>query len=171
MDLPKDFQLHNCVHSNLQPRLAAYRMNPTFCLAFPVIVCRMPIIGASFGRFFDISSFAQSRLTSPPSGHITVSLWSDFSVKLTDQPYSDSRSWIKLRQNIINQCHTSQDSFYKWTKISSLEIDFFGLKMLVKSGLDFFILKFTEPLQRYLLTCQANSAFLGRFFCTGQQQL
>ena len=57
------------------------------------------------------------------------------------------------------------------TKISSLEIDIFGLKMMVKSGLEFFILKFTEPLQRYLLTCQANSAFLGRFFCTGQQQL
>ena len=37
--------------------------------------------------------------------------------------------------------------------------------------LDFFILKFTKPLQRYLLTCQANSALLGRFFCTGQQQL
>ena len=67
--------------------------------------------------------------------------------------------------------HTSQDSFYKWTKISSLEIDIFGLKMMLKSGLEFFILKFTEPLQRYLLTCQANSTFLGRFFCTGQQQL
>ena len=25
-------------------------------------------------------------------------------------------------------------------------------------------MKFTEPLQIYLLTCQANSAFLGRFF-------
>ena len=37
--------------------------------------------------------------------------------------------------------------------------------------LEFFILKFTEPLQRYLLTCLANSAFLGRFFYTGQQQL
>ena len=41
---------------------------------------------------------------------------------------------------------------------------------LVKSGLEF-ILKFTEPLQRYLLACQANSALLGRFFGTGQQQL
>ena len=79
----KNFKLHNCDNSNLQPRLAAYRMNPTFCLALPVIVCRMPIIGASFGRFFDISSFAQSRLTSPPSGHIMVSLWLDFSIKLT----------------------------------------------------------------------------------------
>ena len=44
--------------------------------------------------------------------------------------------------------------------------------MIVKSGLEFFISKFYQPLQSYLLTCQANSAFLGRFFfCTGQQQL
>ena len=42
---------------------------------------------------------------------------------------------------------------------------------MVKSGLDFFILKLKEPLQRYLLTCQANSVVLDRFFCTGQQQL
>ena len=44
------------------------------------------------------------------------------------------------------------------------------LKMMVKSGLEFFILKFNEPLQRYLdylLTCHANSAFLGRFFSEG----
>jgi hypothetical protein len=39
----------------------------------------------------------------------------------------------------------------------------FGLKMIVKSGPEFFILKLNEPLQRYLLTCQANSAFHGRF--------
>ena len=30
-----------------------------------------------------------------------------------------------------------------------------------------FILKFTKPPQRYLLTCRANSAFLGRFFALG----
>jgi hypothetical protein len=36
--------------------------------------------------------------------------------------------------------------------------------MMVKSGLEYFILKFSEPLQKYLLTCQDNSAFLGRFF-------
>ena len=34
---------------------------------------------------------------------------------------------------------------------------------MVKSGLEF-ILKFTETLQRYLLSCQANSAILGRYF-------
>ena len=42
---------------------------------------------------------------------------------------------------------------------------------MVKSGLENFFLKFNGGLQRYLLTCQANSAFLGRLFCTGQQQL
>ena len=47
----------------------------------------------------------------------------------------------------------------------------FGLKLMVKSGVEKIILKFNGGLQRYLLTCQANSAFLGRFFCTGQQQL
>ena len=38
---------------------------------------------------------------------------------------------------------------------------------MLKSGLKF-ILKFTEPLQRYLLTCQANSALMGRFFGTAR---
>ena len=36
--------------------------------------------------------------------------------------------------------------------------------MMMKNDLEFFILKFTKPLQRYLLTSQANSALLGRFF-------
>ena len=40
----------------------------------------------------------------------------------------------------------------------------FWLKMMMKSGLEKNILKFHGGLQRYLLTCQANSAFLGRFF-------
>ena len=47
----------------------------------------------------------------------------------------------------------------------------FWLKMMVKSGLEKNILKFNGGLQSYLLTYQANSTFLGRFFCTGQQQL
>ena len=67
----------------------------------------------------------------------------------------------------IYAVHTSQNFFNKWAKISSLEITIFDLKMMVKSGLEFFILKFTEPLQRYLLTCLANSAFLGRFCALG----
>ena len=67
--------------------------------------------------------------------------------------------------------HTTQNSQNKWTKISDLETNIFELKVGVKSGIEFFILKFYQPLQRYLLTCQANSALLGRSFCTGQQQL
>ena len=51
-----------------------------------------------------------------------------------------------------------------------MKLPFLSLKMMVKSGLEF-ILKLTEPLQRYLLSCHANSAILGRYFCTGQQQL
>ena len=51
-----------------------------------------------------------------------------------------------------------------------MKLSFLSLKMMLKSGLEF-ILKLTEPLQRYLLSCQANSANLGRYFCTGQQQL
>jgi hypothetical protein len=51
-----------------------------------------------------------------------------------------------------------------------LKITFLALKMMPESGLEF-IQKFTELLQRYLLTCQANSALIGRFFATGQQQL
>ena len=51
-----------------------------------------------------------------------------------------------------------------------MKLSFLSLKMMVKSDLEF-ILKLTEPLQRYLLSCQANSANLGRYFCTGQQQL
>ena len=35
---------------------------------------------------------------------------------------------------ILMTAHTSQDSFYKWTKISSLEIEIFELKMMVKCG-------------------------------------
>ena len=50
-----------------------------------------------------------------------------------------------------------------------MKVPFLTLKMMLKSGLEF-ILKLTEPLQRYLLSCLANSANLGRYFCTGQQQ-
>ena len=50
-----------------------------------------------------------------------------------------------------------------------LKLSFLSLKMMIKRGLES-ILKFTEPFQRYLLSCQANSASLGWYFCTGQQQ-
>ena len=60
--------------------------------------------------------------------------------------------------------------FISGLKSRVMKLSFLSLKMMVKSGLEF-ILKLTEPLQRYLLSCQANSAILGRYFCTGQQQL
>ena len=58
-------------------------------------------------------------------------------------------------------------SIHKWNKVLTLEITIFDLK----SGLEKIVIKFHEPHQRCLLTYQANSAFLGRFFCTEQQQL
>ena len=51
-----------------------------------------------------------------------------------------------------------------------MKLSFLSLKMMVKSGLEV-ILKFIELLQRYLLSCQANSVILSRYFCAGQQQL
>jgi hypothetical protein len=36
---------------------------------------------------------------------------------------------------------------YKWTKLLSLEMIISSLKMMTKSGLEFFILKLNEPLQ------------------------
>ena len=62
----------------------------------------------------------------------------------------------KLKKTTVNFQHTSQNSFNKWTKISSLEIDIFDLKMMVKSGLEFFILKFTKPLQSCCCPVQKN---------------
>ena len=68
----------------------------------------------------------------------------------------------ELRDKWVHEStHTTQNSQNKWTKILTLEITIFSLKMMVKSGLEKNILKFHEPLQRYLLTSQANSAILG----------
>ena len=36
--------------------------------------------------------------------------------------------------------------------------------MMVKSGLELFILKFNEPLQRYLLTCPVQFSLTGQIF-------
>ena len=43
----------------------------------------------------------------------------------------------------------------------------FWLKTVMKSGLEKNILKFNDGLQKFSLTCQANSAFLVRFFFLG----
>ena len=60
--------------------------------------------------------------------------------------------------NTYFAAHTSQNSFYKQTKISALEITIFGLKMKVKSGIDFFILKSNKPLQSGCCPLQKKSA-------------
>ena len=51
--------------------------------------------------------------------------------------------------------HTNENSFCRYVGWS-LEIDIFEVKMMVKSGLDFFILKFTEPLQSCCCPVQKN---------------
>ena len=75
-------------------------------------------------------------------------------------------------------CHENQDAFlhdYKTTTLRSHDtpartLSISGLKsrVLKLSFLSLkFILKSTEPLQRYLLSCQANSAILGSIFALG----
>ena len=72
----------------------------------------------------------------------------------------------------LNTQYMSYFNIFLMVKMEHVsKITMLGLKRMVKSGLEICILKLTEPLQRYLLSCQANSAILGRYFCTGQQQL
>ena len=53
------------------------------------------------------------------------------------------------------------DSLYKWTKISSLKIDIFVLKMMMKSGLEFFYFKIHRALSELLLPSAKKSAQKG----------
>ena len=52
-------------------------------------------------------------------------------------------------------------TYYKWTKILSLEIDIFGEKMMAKSGLEFFYFEIPRAHQasKWLLTGLAKPAF------------
>ena len=47
---------------------------------------------------------------------------------------------------LIKPTPTPAISHLRWLKISGLEIDIFDIKLVVKSGLDFFIFKFYELL-------------------------
>ena len=79
---------------------------------------------------------------------------------------------IILIKGVLNTSYLTNSYIVFTLKMESVsKKTFFDLKMMVISGLEFFVFKFIEPLQRYLLTCNANSAFLGRFFYTGQLQL
>ena len=57
--------------------------------------------------------------------------------------------WLQTKITIpfkINQ--TRWNSIYKWTKILTLEITILGFLMIMKSGIDIFILKSNKPLQK-----------------------
>ena len=89
-----------------------------------------------------------------------------------NQLWNDKKDLIILVLPILFTdwlCTPSRTHSISGLKSQVLKLTFLALKMMVKSGLKF-ILKFIEPLQRYLLTCQANKALMGRFFGTGQQQ-
>ena len=62
---------------------------------------------------------------------------------------------VLLIRNCL-QIHTTQNGQNNWTKILTLEITIFGLKMMVKSGLEFFILKSYVPLQSCCCPVQKN---------------
>ena len=52
---------------------------------------------------------------------------------------------IKKVSFFVNRSHTNQNSFYNCTEISSLEIDIFDLKMMVKSGIIFLYFEVQLP--------------------------
>ena len=101
--------------------------------------------------------------------------------------FSASKPWRKQQLAFFwyNCLDLSWEKFFqKWVK--SIETDIilldwnltswnchFWLKIVGQKWSRFFfiILNLNVTLQRYRLNCQANSAFLGRYFCTGQQQL
>ena len=60
---------------------------------------------------------------------------------------------------------------YNWTKISSLEVAIFELKMMVKSGLEFFNFEILLAPSEIPATLPSQFSRSGQIFCTGQQQL
>ena len=60
--------------------------------------------------------------------------------------------------------HTSQNSLYKWTKISSLEMDIFGLKMMKKSGLGFFYFEIQRAPSKIPANLPGQFSLSGPFF-------
>ena len=73
-----------------------------------------------------------------------------------ERPHNESKVFLKshLKKWYFTPVRTLSIS---GLKSRVLKFSFLSLNMMVKSGPEF-ILKFTEPLQRYLLSCQANSA-------------
>ena len=68
---------------------------------------------------------------------------------------------------IVNRYCTTQNSQNKWTKISGLETNIFELKMMGKSGLDFFFEILLAPLQLLLHSAKKlPQKAEGGFICT-----
>ena len=65
--------------------------------------------------------------------------------------------------------HTTQNGQTKQSKMLTLETTIFGLKMLVKSGLEKIILKFHEPLQSRCCPVQKNLLRKAELALSGQQ--
>ena len=92
----------------------------------------------------------------PPSTIQSFLLWSHFKKDpptTGHQIKNESWKWkcnVWLQNLVMWFCiggkllHTSYNSFNKRTKVLSLQITIFDLKMMVNNGLEFFILKFTE---------------------------
>ena len=76
---------------------------------------------------------------------------------------------FEFLENINEKIHVIQIRLSRHLRLLNFFDGRTKVWFLAKTNL--IILKFHEPLQRYLLTCKANSALLGRSFCTGQQQL
>ena len=57
---------------------------------------------------------------------------------------------------MLYNIHTAQNFLNKMTKISGLETNIFGLKVIMKSGLELFILKFQQLLQSCCCPVQKN---------------
>ena len=59
----------------------------------------------------------------------------------------------------LDTCHTTQNGQNtKWTKILTLEKTIFGLKLMVKSGLDFFYFEILRAPSELLLPSAKQSA-------------
>ena len=64
----------------------------------------------------------------------------------------------------INCVHTTQNDQNKWTKILTLEMTMFGLKMMVKSGLYFFYFEVLRAPSELLLPRMAELAWHRKYF-------
>ena len=127
----------------------------------------------------DITVRKFSRCQAPLASVLTQALEAIVVYTINANPLS-IKGWVaKVRSEMCQQCACMQTfwgvqsahcrfSVPGYTqKILAKIWHNFWLKTVMKSGLEKNILKFNDGLQKFLLTCQANSAFLVRFFFLG----